>query len=212
MNAGTVPGPARGTGGDYNLSDPVGSFVDVTRRVVTRPTEFFARLPRRGDFLSPLVFALICALVSAVLGGLLRLAWGAESVGGVRFESADGGFLGFLTSVLFVPIGSTIGLFVLAAVGHLLVVLFAGPQNSGFEATFRVVAYAAVTNLVNWIPLVGGLLGLYGLYIAVVGVREMHDTTTGRAALVVLLPVAAIMLVVLLVLVVAGAFALGRLS
>ncbi|WP_166396114.1 YIP1 family protein [Rubrobacter marinus] len=212
MNVGAVPGPARSPGGDYNLSDPFNSFVDVTRRVVTRPTEFFGRLPRRGDYLSPLVFALICALVSAVLGGLLRFAWADASLGGVRFEAAEASFLGFLASVLFVPIGSTVGLFVLAAVVHLLVVLFAGPQNSGFEATFRVVCYAAVTNLVNWIPLVGGILALYGLYLGVVGVREMHGTTTGRAALVVLLPVAAIALLVLIVLVVAGAFALGRLS
>lgn len=212
MNTGAVPGPARGTGGDYNLSDPVNSFVDVVSRVVTRPVEFFAGLPRRGGYLSPLIFALICALVSAILGGLLRLVWADGSLGGVRFESAEGSFVGFLASVLFVPIGSTVGLFIVAAVAHLLVMLFVGSQNSGFEATFRIVCYAAVTNLVNWIPFIGGLLALYGLYIAVVGVREMHGTTTGRAALVVLLPVAVILLLALLVLVVVGAFALGRFS
>lgn len=212
MNVGAVPGPARSPGGDYNLSDPLNSFVDVVRRVVTRPTEFFAGLPRRGGYLSPLVFALICALISAVLGGLLRFVWADASVGGFRFEAAQQSFLGFLASVLFVPIGSTIGLFLLAAIGHLLVVLFVGPQNSGFEATFRVVCYAAVTNLVNWIPFIGGLLALYGLYLGVVGIREMHGTTTGRAALVVLLPVALIALLVLIVLIIAGAFVLSRLG
>jgi hypothetical protein len=30
--------------------------------------------------------------------------------------------------------------------------------------------------LVNWIPIVGGLVGLYGLYLAVVGIREKHST------------------------------------
>jgi hypothetical protein len=94
---------------------------------------------------------------------------------------------------------------------YLLVMLFVGSQNSGFESTFRVVSYVSVTNLVNWIPFIGGLLALYGLYLAVVGIREMHSTTTGRAAIVVLLPIGLILVVVLLVALVAGAFILGRL-
>ncbi len=53
MNAGTVPGPARSPGGDYNLSDPANSFVSVVRRVTTRPVEFFSRLPGGAAF-SPL--------------------------------------------------------------------------------------------------------------------------------------------------------------
>ena len=33
-----------GAGGDYDLSDPLGSFLDVVRRVVLRPAAFFAGL------------------------------------------------------------------------------------------------------------------------------------------------------------------------
>jgi hypothetical protein len=67
-----------------------------------------------------------------------------------------------------------------------------------------VVCYISVTSLVNWIPILGGLLALYGLYLAVMGIREMHATTTGRAALVVLLPIGLILLLVLILVVVAG--------
>ncbi len=197
-------------GGDYDLSNPVNSFVEVVGRVARSPTEFFSSIPRRGNFLAPLVFALICTEISAILGGLLRLVWRTRAAGGVRFE---GGYsLGeFLTAVILTPIGATIGLFILAGIAHLLVMLFVGSENSGFESTFRVVSYVSVTNLVNWIPFIGGLLALYGLYLAVVGLREMHSTTTGRAALVVLLPIGLILVEVLLVLLVAGAFILGRL-
>jgi hypothetical protein len=48
------------SGGDYDLSDPVNSFAEVVKRVVLQPSAFFARLPRQGGFLNPLVFALIC--------------------------------------------------------------------------------------------------------------------------------------------------------
>lgn len=43
------------------------------------------------------------------------------------------------------------------------------------------------------------MLALYGLYLAIVGIREVHQTTTGRAVLVILLPFVVVLLVVLLV-------------
>jgi hypothetical protein len=209
MGAGTTSGPA---GGDYDLSNPVGSFTDVVRRVVARPAEFFSRIPRHGNYLAPLVFALICIEISTILGGLLRLAWRAELMGGVRFQGIGYNFGSFIADVILTPIGATIGLFIFAAIAHLLVMLFVGEGNSGYEATFRVVCYVSVTSLVNWIPIIGGLLALYGLYLAVVGIREMHSTTTGRAALVVLLPIGLILFLVLILVLVAGAVILSRFS
>jgi hypothetical protein len=110
--------------------------------------------------------------------------------------------------VVVAPIGGAIGLFVMAGIAYLLVILFVGSENSGFRSTFRVVSYVSVTSLVTWIPFIGGLLGLYGLYQAIVGIREMHSTTTGRAALVVLVPIGLFLVAVGLV---AGAFFLGSL-
>jgi hypothetical protein len=59
------------SGGDYDLSDPLNSFVDVVRRVVFQPSAFFAGLPRQGSFVGPLVFALVCTEISVLLVGLL---------------------------------------------------------------------------------------------------------------------------------------------
>jgi hypothetical protein len=188
-------------GGDYDLSNPINSFVEVVGRVVRRPSEFFSSIPRRGNFLAPLIFAMICIEISAILGGLISVFWTTGAPGGF-------GFLDFLGSVIFAPIGGAIGLFVMAGIAYLLVILFVGSENSGFRSTFRVVSYVSVTSLVTWIPFIGGLLGLYGLYQAVVGIREMHSTTTGRAALVVLVPIGLFLGAVGLV---AGAFFLGSL-
>lgn len=210
MGVRTTPGSS---GGDYSLSDPVGGFVDVVRRVVTAPAQFFSAIPRRGNYLAPLIFALICIVISTILGGILRLVWQNGTAGGVRFEEAGRyGFGSFVADVILSPVGGVIGLFVLAGIAHLLVMLFVGGGNSGFEATFRVVSYVSVTSLVNWIPFIGGLLALYGLYLAVVGIREMHATTTGRAALVVLLPVAVIAFLILIAILIAGAVIVGRLT
>jgi hypothetical protein len=207
-------GVGRTSGADYDLSNPVESFADVVRRVVLQPVGFFAGLPRRGSFLNPLIFALICTEVSAILGGILRLAGVGEGfVAGYGFQVPENQDIGeFIGSVILAPIGGVIGVFVVAGIGHLLVRLVVGTTNSGFGATFRVAAYTSVTSLVTWIPLIGGLLGLYGIYLAVVGIREMHGTTTGKAVVVVLFPVILILVLALLGLLVAGAVFFSRMA
>jgi hypothetical protein len=200
-----VRASARAQAGDYDLSDPVGSFVDVVRRVAFRPAAFFAGLPRQGGLLGPLVFALVCIEVSAILVGLLTflgVPGGMTSLFGAR---GDQGFLAFLGGLVLAPIAGAVGVFLTALLTHLLVVLVAGSGHSGFGATFHVVAYSSVTSLVGWVPFVGWIASLYRLYLATVGIREMHATTTGRALLVVLLPA---ILVLVLVVVVVGASAI----
>jgi hypothetical protein len=191
--------------GDYDLSDPVNSFVEVVRRVALQPTTFFAGLPRQGRLLGPLVFALICVEISAVLVGLLTFI---DVPGGVTWllgARGDQGFLAFVGGLVLAPIAGTVGVFLTALVTHLMVVLLVGSGHSGFGATFRVVSYSSVTSLLGWIPFIGWIFSLYRLYLATVGIRKMHGTTTGRALVVVLLPA---VLILFLVLVLVGASAI----
>src|ERR671911_2748722 len=186
------------SGGEFDYSDPVQSFINAVRGVVTAPVGFFRSIRRQGDFVNPLIFAIICYEVSAILGGLLGLV--GVGMGGTQ------GFGSFLIGIILAPIGAAIGLFIGAGILHLLVMLIVGSRNSGFEATFRVVAYSAVTSLVSWIPFIGGILSLYGIYLGIVGIREMHNTTTSKAAIAVLIPVAIIILLALALITLVGAF------
>jgi len=117
----------------------------------------------------------------------------------------DQGLLAFVGGVVLAPIAGGVGIVLTALLTHLLVVLVVGRGHSGFGATFRIVAYSSVSSLVGWIPFVGWIASLYRLYLATVGIREMHATSTGRALVVVLLPA---ILVLVLVLVVVGASAI----
>jgi hypothetical protein len=200
-----VRASARAQGADYDFSDPVGSFVEVVRRVAFRPAAFFAGLPRQGSLLSPLVFALICIEVSVILVGLLTFLGVPGGITSLFGAKGNQGFLAFVGGLVIAPIAGAVGLFLTALVTHLLVVLVVGSGHSGFGATFRIVAYSSVTSLVSWIPFVGWLFSLYRLYLATVGIREMHATTTGKALLIVVLPA---ILILALVVVVVGASAI----
>jgi hypothetical protein len=194
---GSSPGPSRSAAAtEFRYTDPVQTFIATVQEVVLRPADFYRGILRQGDFVNPLIFAIICYEVSVILGGLLRLV----GVG------ADQGFGGFIGSIILGPIFAAIGLFIGAAIIHLLVMLIVGSRNGGFEATFRVLAYASVTSLVSWIPLIGWIASLYGIYLGIVGVREMHNTTTGKAAIVVLIPAVVVLLLVLALIALVGAF------
>ncbi len=189
---------------------PVEGFLNTAQQVAFQPREFFARLPRRGDYGGPLLFYLICFEVSALLGGLLKLASVPWRYGPMWQQAQGQGTVGgWLASIIFAPIGGVFAVFILAGIVQLLVLLVVGARNEGYEATFRVAAYTGVTNLVTWIPVVGPLIGLYGIYLAIVGIREIHGTTTGKAATVVLLPFLVLFALTWLVLVAALAAVLG---
>jgi hypothetical protein len=191
---------AAAAGGDFNLQDPVQSFISTARGVALDPANFFRGIRRQGDFISPLVFALICAVVAAVLGAIIgflfTLVAGTEGFGGA--------FIGMIASIVRSLISVAIGLFIGAAIWHLLVILIIKPSHAGYEATFRVAAYSTVVYLVSWIPILGWLLSLYAIYLGVIGVREVHNTTTGKAAMVVLIPIAVVGFLLAILFLIAG--------
>jgi hypothetical protein len=178
---------------EFRYTDPVQTFIATVQGVVLRTADFFRGILRQGDFINPLIFAVICYAVAAILTGIIALVAGRQ------------GFGGLISDMILAPIGGAIGLFIGAGIIHLLVMLIIGSRNGGFEATFRVLAYASVTSLVSWIPLVGWIASLYGIYIGIVGIREMHNTTTGKAAIVILIPAVVILLLVFVLIAAIGA-------
>ncbi len=185
----------------FDLSNPARSFVSTVQGVLLEPVGFFRRLPRRGRVLNPVVFALVCALVSAPLS-LLAAPFDPlvnddapdirDSL--ARLVAEPGGSMAavvvvVLAVLILVPLLALLVLYISAAIYHILVWIFVRPTDTGFETTLRVVAYTSAVDLLTWIPVVGLLAGLYGVYLAFVGIREMHETTTGRALATIALPV-----------------------
>lgn len=164
-------------------------------RSLLEPGRFYRGVPFEAPALRPLLYFLIVTLVSA----LFTLWWRAVGVlpaelvvpfGGRGSSSAWAAVEFFLT-----PFSALAMLLISAAVLHLMALLLA-PGRRGFTATLRVLCYAAGPGVLTALPWLGGLVGgVWSLVLTVVGVREAHRTTTGRAAAIVLLPVAALVLV-----------------
>ena len=105
---------------EFTYTNPVESFVGTARDLVTRPVDFFRGIARRGDFVNPLIFALVCAVISAAIGGFLGVLYATVGIG----DTGVGGAIGALVaSMFFTPIISVIAVFVCAGILHLLVAL-----------------------------------------------------------------------------------------
>ena len=206
------PGMSASAGEEFDYRDPIQSFVRATRGVLTQPAGFFRGMVRQGDFVNPILYPLISYEIYAVLGGIIGLVFGGiASVGsGTAGEQAAGvatSLGGFVVGIIVAPFIAALILFVMAGIKHLLVMLVVGSSNAGFEATLRIQSYTFATRVFWWVPIIGALAGfVYGVYLSVIGIREVHSTTTGKAALVVLVPVAIVVLLMAVLAAILGAF------
>jgi hypothetical protein len=156
-------------------------FATATKSLL-HPTEFFSRLPIDAGYLNPILFGVMTVVLSAVF----TYIWSALLRGG-------GGLFVFLIGIPFVVLGSfimvPIVLFIGSGILHLCLLLVRG-ANEGYQATFRVVSYSSVPSLFSVVPIVGSIASLWSIVLMVIGLREMHKTSTGKSVIAVLLPVA----------------------
>lgn len=178
------------------------AFLTTLREVLLSPSRFYRRMPTNRGLSNPLIFALILG----VLGGVLGLAWQQAFV--PQFEQFPGTAAPYLVGItIALPLIVLLALFVGSAIVHLCLMLVGGNRR-GFEATFRVIAYSWSTQIFALVPLIGSfIIPIYSLVIEIIGLRESHGISTGRAALAIFLP----FIVVIALLVIGATFFLLKL-
>jgi hypothetical protein len=171
------------------------AILTTLREVLFSPTRFYHRMPTNRGLANPLIFALILG----VLGGVLGLAWQQAFV--PQLEQFPGAATPYLVGItIALPLIVLVTLFIGSAIVHLCLMMVGGNRR-GFEATFRVIAYSWSTQIFALVPLIGSfIIPIYSLVIEIIGLRESHRISAGRAALAIFLP-----LIVLIALLVIGA-------
>ena len=205
--AGDPPPPPAGPPRDglpWETERSLWSLVATLKGVLLEPTSTFRRASREGS----IGWALLFWVILAAIGGFFQTLWQTwlgnayldrvapyldqfpefEDYG---FSMDPGGDL-FLNLILM-PVYLLLGLvvwFIWTGIVHLLLMLLGG-ANRGYEATFRVLTYgnasAAIFQIVPFCgPFVGGI---WSLVVQILGLKEIHETSGGKAAGAVLGPV-----------------------
>ena len=170
-------------------------FVETVRLLATTPGEAFQRMPPSGGIGQPLLFAIVVGWIGIAISAVWMLLFGGLSMPFLdRSQLGEvGAMFGLSTGMTIVmivvaPVLVIIGVFIQAAILHLMLLLVGG-ATKGFEATTRVCCYAFTAELAQIIPFCGGLLAtVWSLILLIVGLATTHGITRGKAAVAVVLP------------------------
>ncbi len=185
------------------------SLLRTWRDSLFQPAAFFRRLAWEGSLARPLLYYLLVSITSAFFVLLWRSTDAPLLTAAFRPQAP----LAPLVQFFFEPFAALIGL----GLGVLVLQLFAvilAPARRGMRATARVFCYSAGPAVFTAAPVVGPAVGaVWSLVLLVMGLREAHRTTPGRAAAIVLIPVVGFFIVLasLLVLLVLTGLATGEL-
>jgi hypothetical protein len=181
----------------------VASYVETWRLAATEPARFFRQV-RVSPAGSAVLFGVISVTIGTWASLLFRYATASTALsvvgqitrrmGGrletLPFNQVFQGLTGaaFAGQMLLAPVFVLIGLYITAAVFHVLLLLVRG-SNRGFDATLTVVGYASGVMLLEALPVCGGLVALvWFLVAAVTGLSEAQRCGGGKAAFAVLMP------------------------
>jgi hypothetical protein len=157
--------------------------------ILLKPVEHF-RLAANDT----LTFAFVYYLVLLAVFGAL-FSFSLAGFGMYRLYSSQS-----MMTILVMLVQMIVSLFTGTIWLHIWTYVAGGRQ--GIKNTLKVVAYAMTpTLLLGWIIPVGMAAGMiWGIILQVLGVRELHQLTTGRAVLAVALSLIAMVVVILVIL------------
>jgi len=208
--------PATGGGLPWERAKNANNLIETVKAMVTDPKGSYERAREKGDYASPVIFAVILGFIGVFFQQIWSLVFGTAWMTVLPAEIRDqyGGMMaaqgvgGAIFAIILGPIFVLIGLFIWSGIVHLMCMLLgiAKESTAGFEGTLRAISYGSVSNLAYVIPFVGGLAAfVWGITLYVIGLVRMHRTTTGKAVAAVLLPLLLCCVCVIILIVVMGA-------
>jgi hypothetical protein len=187
----TTPEPLKSC--PWEERESLGFITAVTstlKESLLKPGEFFRKMPVTGGIGSPLIYAMIWG----TLGMMFAVVWQILSGGMLEMFARPPGLRHefgpryLLALAVLSPLFAIMGLFIGSGILHLCLMLIGG-NKKGFEATFRVVSYSYGAQIFSAIPFCGGFIGaIWMIVIEIIGLKEAHGISGGKAALAIFLP------------------------
>lgn len=170
------------------------SLASTIKGALFSPSQFFKNMPVTGGLTDPLLYSLIVGMAGSLVSFLWDMALRgtyqqmlpAEMRGAAGYDLFAG--VGIAAMAVLLPLFLIAVLFIEAGVYHLLMLLVRGGK-AGFEGTFRAVAYGNSGSMFLMVPFCGTILGIvWSIIITIIGIKEAHETSGGKAAFAVLMP------------------------
>lgn len=164
----------------------IGAFFETIRESLFSPSKFFKKISFGEGYWAPLIYGLITGIIGngcAIFWVWLFMAQ-LIPLDRIPFQYS----LSILQMIVPLPFQLAIAMFIGSAVIHLCLMIVRG-NNNGYKTTFRAISYSYSGYLFGIIPFIGMIIGgIYTFILTIIGVKEGHEISTGKAILAVLLP------------------------
>lgn len=166
------------------------SLISTLKGSLLKPGIFFKNMPVSGGIGGPLFYAMILGTLGIMFGIIWQILFGGmlkmmAQPPGISQEYGPGVLLAI---AILSPLIVIMGVFIGSGILHLCLMILGG-NKKGFEATFRVISYANGAQILSAIPLCGGFIGaIWMIVLEIIGLKEAHGISGGKAALAVFLP------------------------
>lgn len=177
---------------------PVAAFAETLQQTLFHPAAFFrGTAPDHGGG-AALLYAVIVGTLSIAVFFLWQSALANQfSVErGGRFLFNFGNWAALAAFLIVVPAMVALQCLVTAALEHVTLAVLGG-ANGTYRTTLKAVCYSTSALAFNVFPLCGVLVGgIWQVVVQVIGMRELHRTSTARAFLAWFLPLMIVMCLV----------------
>jgi hypothetical protein len=168
------------------LGAPSNTFNDVAPEALVSALQYFV--------IWAVIYAVLQTILFYTLGrGVFQTLWDLLGLSGYAlflFHPATFG--------LAAVFGAFASVFISGSWAHLFVRAFGG--RKGWGNTIKAFAYGNTPIfLFGWIPIVGSLFSIWALVLDIIGIRQLHGISTGRAIGAVLLSIVALIIIVVLI-------------
>jgi len=146
------------------------ALIETVREVLLKPESFFQKLRPSNSLAEPFMFFIIVFLIAFIANQVLN-----------KFILRQGPAAAFTVGYTLGTVGITmVSIFLWSGWMHLFVRLFGG--KGSYQQTFAILSYATATQIVSFIPFLGGwIAGIWNAYAAIIGYKKIHQLSVGKA-------------------------------
>jgi hypothetical protein len=179
----------------------IGAFLKTIREALFSPTRFFKKVATGEGYWTPLIYGII----TGIIGRFADFFWAWLVVipflpPSIRNFLAISYTFALVIIIFSMPLWVAFSILLWSGITHFCLIIVRGSKK-GFEGTFRAISYSYSARLFHIVPFIGSTIGfVYRIVLAIIGVREAHGITTGRALIAILLPLIVVVGIVIAIL------------
>lgn len=179
------------------MDNQIDNHVDTLKKVLTDPEGFYSEMPTEGGYQEPLTFAAINFAIAGFLSGIVAVILSGAGISSI------------VTTLIFMVIIGIVGLFIGGLILSIFFKIFGGTGE--YEGTVRILSYSSAVQVFAWIPVIGWIVSLYGIWLNIVGGKHVHNLPIAKSAIAVLIPIIilAMIIMMLMAVIIAAIAAIG---